>query len=82
MSKLKRAQSKTGKTGIKSGIIEILEKRTGKVEFIEREKDDKAKVDGLRVDRGSDTPKKGRKAGKGYHLTAKGRKRPDSDSGK
>lgn len=69
MSKLKHAQSKTGKVG----ITEIV---------IERKRDDKAKEHGLRVDRGADTPKEGRKKAKGFNFTPKRRKGPNSDSGK
>ena len=69
MSKLTRAQSKTGKVGDKFKVIE-------------REKDDKPEIDGLRVDRGADTPKKRRKKFKARDYSPKRGKGPNCDSGK
>ncbi len=72
MSKLRKAQSKTGKTGIVEKVIETV---------IERKIDDKAEEYRLRVDWGEAPPKKRRKNTKrSNHLTKK-RKRPDRDSG-
>ena len=69
MSKLTKAQSRTGKLLMEPNVIE------GKA-------DDKTEEHGLRADRGPDTIKKGRKKPEREHFITKRGKRPDGDSGK
>ncbi len=85
MSKLLKAQSKTGRNErIAAELKKFMNEPTlvEKMQFMERKEDDKTEIDGLRVDRGPSPRKKGRKKPKGVNLAPKARKRPNSNRGK